>query len=103
MFKRISYISNIPLPRDSHHLIQDYIGFIPLSLKCKLTNIMIVFDPINYNIVCPELLSEIGFRIQYLITRNSDLFLIPHFKTKYFLLSFLPRALILANDEVYML
>jgi len=58
---------------------------------------MFVYDLINYNIVCPELLSEISFRILYLITRNSDLFLVPHYKTNSGTNSFLPRALILAN------
>jgi len=60
-------MSNIPLSRDSHHLTLDFIGLISLSLRCKLTDRMFVFDLINYNIVCPELLSEISFRIPYLI------------------------------------
>ncbi|KAL4083341.1 hypothetical protein QTP88_028669 [Uroleucon formosanum] len=60
---------------DSLHLTQDYIGFVSLTLRRKLTDIMFVYDLINYNIVCSELLSEISFRIPYLITRNSDLFL----------------------------
>jgi len=75
-------MSNIPLFRDSrqsHHLTEDYIGLVPLSLRHKLTDIiMFVFDLINFNIVCPELLSEIVFRIPYLITRNSHLFLVSH-------------------------
>lgn len=95
--KRISYLSNIPLSRDSLHLTQDYIGLVSLSLRRKLTDIMFVYDLINYNIVCPELLSEISFRIPYLITRNSHLFLVPHYKTNSGTNSIFPRALILAN------
>jgi hypothetical protein len=95
--KRISYLSNIPLSRDSLYLTQDYISLVSLSLRRKLTDIMFVYDLINYNIVCPELLSEISFRIPYLITRNSELFLVPHYKTNSGTNSFFPRALMLAN------
>jgi hypothetical protein len=96
--KRISYLSNIPLSRDSLHLTQDYIGLVPLSHTHKLTDIMFIYDLINYNIVCPELLSEIDFRIPYLITRNADLFFVPHFKTNSSTNYFLHRVLFLTNN-----
>jgi len=95
--KRISYLSNIPLSRDSLHPTQDYIGLVPFSLERKLTEIMFIYDLINYNIVCPELLSEICFRFPYLITCNSDLYLVPHYKTNSDTNSFMDQALILAN------
>ncbi|KAF0764571.1 Uncharacterized protein FWK35_00018290 [Aphis craccivora] len=66
----ISYLLNIPLSMDSLHLTQDYIGLVPLSLRLKLIDIMFVYDCINYNIVCPELLSDIGFRIPYMFTHT---------------------------------
>jgi len=88
---------NIPLSMDSLHLTQDYIGLVPLSLRLKLIDIMFVYDCINYNIVCPELLSDIGFRIPYMFTRNSDLFSVPHCTTNSGTNYFLHRALILAN------
>jgi hypothetical protein len=48
--KRISYLSNIPLSRDSLHLTQDYIGLVLLSLRHKLIDVMFVYDLIDYNI-----------------------------------------------------
>jgi len=74
-------LTNIPLSRDKLHLTQDYIGLVPLSLRRKLTDIMFVYNLINYNIVYSKLMSEIGFRIPYMFTRNSDLFLVPHYTT----------------------
>jgi len=49
--KRILYLTNILLSRDSLHLTQDYIGRVSLSLRRKLTDIMFVYDLINYNII----------------------------------------------------
>jgi len=78
-------------------LIIDYIGLVSLLLRRKLTDNMFIYDIINYNIVCLELLSKISFRIPYLITRNSDLILVPHYKTNCGTNSFFPRAFILVN------
>jgi len=58
---------------------------------------MFLYNLLNYNIVSPELLSHINFRIPSYYSRNHNRFAIPFFKSKSSNDSFFVRALKLAN------
>lgn len=83
-------MSKISLSWDSLNCIHDYIDLNPLSLRRRLIDIIFVFDIITYNTVRSDFLSEINFRIPYGNIRNSDLFLVPLFKSNCSTNSFLP-------------
>lgn len=58
---------------------------------------MIIYDLINYNIDCPELLFHVGLHVPVHFTRTSSLFFVPKCKTNLAAGTFFPRALSLIN------
>jgi len=90
-------MKNIPISRDSIMPVQKLVNLHSLQLRRQLFDIMFVYDLLNYNVVSPELLAQVDFRIPSFHSRNHDLFAIPFFKSKSNNDSFFVRALKLAN------
>ncbi|KAF0682225.1 Uncharacterized protein FWK35_00037378, partial [Aphis craccivora] len=61
--KRISYITNIHITRDTVNTIENYLSLDSLNIRRQIADIMLVYDILNNLIDCPDLLSEIGFRV----------------------------------------
>jgi len=95
--KRIARMKNIPISKNSFTPVQKLVNIDSLQLRRQLFDIMFVYDLLNYNVVSPELLAQVNFRIPSFHSRNHDLFAIPFFKSNSSNDSFFVRALKLAN------
>lgn len=90
-------MKNIPISKNSITPVQKLVNIDSLQLRRQLFDIMFVYDLLNYNVVSPELLAQVNFRIPSFHSRNHDLFAIPFFKSNSSNDSFFVRALKLAN------
>jgi len=72
---------NFPFSKNTINLLQESLAFDSLSTRRDLADIMFIFDILNGYVLCPGLLTMLGFRILLLFTCNRDLFVIPHYRT----------------------
>jgi hypothetical protein len=95
--KSIAFRLNLPISRDSSSLVRHSICIQPCEVRRKISDLLFIYDLLNNNINCPELLSKIGIVTHNYSIRSSSLFFVPFFKKKICTDSFFPRALTLCN------
>lgn len=54
---------NLSTSRNSLMSMQNLLTLDFLLLRCQMIDIMFVYDLLNYNIICPEILALTNFRI----------------------------------------
>jgi hypothetical protein len=101
--KRVTFINNIPISRESVGTVQCSISLDSLSLRRKLADVLFIYDLLNGNIDCPYLLEKLGIRVPSYFSRSKELFIIPYFLKKSGANSFFPRALNIANKMSFSL
>lgn len=70
-----------PISRDSYTFIANSISLVTYKIRSKLASIMFIYDLVNLNISCPELLSQVEWHILVNFVRRLTLLFVPKFTT----------------------
>jgi hypothetical protein len=73
ILKRISYITNIPITRNTVYIIEKFLSLDSLNVRRQIADTMLLYDILNNLIDCPDILSEIGFHVHSINTTHMDL------------------------------
>lgn len=68
--KKIGHVSNLQIIKNTVNVVENFLRLDSLSVRHKLTDVMLVYNILKNHMDIPELLSEIGFCMSNKNTRN---------------------------------
>jgi len=86
--KSIAFCLSLPISRDSFLLVGDTIYIQPCEIILKLSDVLFIYDLLNNDIECSDLLSKIGICTHNYSIKNSCLFLYLFIEKNYVLIHF---------------